>query len=279
MKPPKDLPNGKPPLPVGQAASPDARYAAVRSDLHSIFAPIVPSAAKTPLPRAALAGGKPVRSGVRVIGIVVALALVCFVVGLAWLRRPAATVPIAAPAASGNVAAPARNAAPTAGAVIATAGSTDNDVAPVAPVPAPTAPIPRAASTARVAVRNAAAGAPARPTKLGHHAGRAASPGVVDRRDGPINAAPAECTPADSAWCLRGNTVAADRELRDAYEAAIRAKVKRRTLVHIHHEWVKYRRLANKKPRELIRGYDTLTVDLHQAASQTDGTSGVKHGR
>jgi hypothetical protein len=67
---------------------------------------------------------------------------------------------------------------------------------------------------------------------------------------------------ATQAWCLRGSIRAADNELRNAYDAAIRAGVARRTLVDIRSDWKRLRGRANRDPQALIRGYALLTQEL-----------------
>lgn len=86
-----------------------------------------------------------------------------------------------------------------------------------------------------------------------------------------------ECPAAYTAWCLRDETMAADRHLRDAYRLAVVAGANKGRLRAIRHEWVRYRRLANKKPRELIRGYDGLTEQVREllAVMPADASAGT----
>lgn len=281
MKPPEDRTSGKRPSPVGNAAgAPDARYAAVHADLDAIFASVAPTSPAPPAARVGTAGGRP-SFGVRGM-IVIGLLLVCAVLGLAWLRRPAPVVPAGTSARQADVAAAPRNAAPAAGASVATPAP-DNDIAPVAPVPAPAEPAVVAATPSGRGSKGVAVAVPAGPARSAgprHRAGRTGSRAAGERRElADTAAAPVACAPADSAWCLRDATIAADRDLRDAYEAALHAKVKGRTLRHVRREWVKYRRLANKKPKELIHGYTALTGDLHRAEAQKDGQTSPGRGR
>jgi hypothetical protein len=67
---------------------------------------------------------------------------------------------------------------------------------------------------------------------------------------------------ATEAWCLHGRIMAADDELRDAYNSAVRAGVDRHTLIDIRHDWKRLRGRANRDPRALIRGYALLTQAL-----------------
>ena len=67
---------------------------------------------------------------------------------------------------------------------------------------------------------------------------------------------------ATQAWCLHGTIMAADNQLRDAYDAAVRAGVARETLVDIRSDWKKLRGRANRDPQALIRGYALLTQEL-----------------
>lgn len=67
---------------------------------------------------------------------------------------------------------------------------------------------------------------------------------------------------ATEAWCLRGTIRGADDQLRDAYNAAVRAGVPRDTLVDIRSDWKRLRGRANRDPQALIRGYGLLTQEL-----------------
>ena len=67
---------------------------------------------------------------------------------------------------------------------------------------------------------------------------------------------------ATQAWCLHGRIMAADDELRGAYNAAVRAGVDRHTLIDIRHDWKRLRGRANRDPQALIRGYALLTQAL-----------------
>jgi hypothetical protein len=73
---------------------------------------------------------------------------------------------------------------------------------------------------------------------------------------------------ATSAWCLQDAVAAADGRLRDAYTAAIRAGVDRKTLAGVRSDWSRLRRHANKEPVALIRGYGLLTQELRAEADR-----------
>lgn len=67
---------------------------------------------------------------------------------------------------------------------------------------------------------------------------------------------------ATEAWCLHGTIMAADDQLRDAYDAATRAGVDRDILVGVRNDWKDLRGRANRDPQALIRGYALLTQQL-----------------
>ena len=73
---------------------------------------------------------------------------------------------------------------------------------------------------------------------------------------------------ATAAWCLHGTIMAADNRLRDAYQAAVRAGVDRRTLIDVRSDWKRLRGRANRDPQALIRGYALLTQELRAEASR-----------
>ena len=83
------------------------------------------------------------------------------------------------------------------------------------------------------------------------------------RKEAPSTAHRARCSRfATQAWCLRGTIRGADDQLRDAYNAAVRAGVPRDTLVDIRSDWKRLRGRANRDPQALIRGYGLLTQEL-----------------
>lgn len=67
---------------------------------------------------------------------------------------------------------------------------------------------------------------------------------------------------ASEAWCLHGTITASDNDLRDAYDAAVRAGVDRDVLVSVRSDWNRLRGRANRDPQALIRGYAILTQEL-----------------
>jgi len=75
---------------------------------------------------------------------------------------------------------------------------------------------------------------------------------------------------ASTAWCLRGTIMAADDRLRDAYDAAVRAGVDRRTLIDVRSDWKRLRGRANRDPQALIRGYALLTQELRVEAGRAE---------
>lgn len=92
-------------------------------------------------------------------------------------------------------------------------------------------------------------------------------PEQTEERDHTGQAAAQACPSAYEAWCLRGSTLAADRDLRDAYRAAAQAGVSRKELRKVRKDWVRYRKQANRNPVELIQGYRAATERLRQLAS------------
>lgn len=74
---------------------------------------------------------------------------------------------------------------------------------------------------------------------------------------------------ASEAWCLHGRITSADRELRGAYAAAVRAGVDRHTLIDIRSDWKRLRGRANHDPQALIRGYALLTQELRAEVRRT----------
>ena len=125
---------------------------------------------------------------------------------------------------------------------------------PVAP-PAPLLPAAPAANSPPVLPPQAKPQTQARPEP------KPAVPRV--RREAPLRARHARCSRfATQAWCLRGTIMAADDELRDAYDAAVRAGVARETLVDIRSDWKELRGRANRDPQALIRGYALLSQEL-----------------
>lgn len=79
----------------------------------------------------------------------------------------------------------------------------------------------------------------------------------------PAGAHPGRCPRfAAPAWCMRGTIMSADDELRDAYDAAVRAGVDRDILIDIRSDWKGLRSRANRDPQALVRGYALLTQEL-----------------
>jgi len=64
--------------------------------------------------------------------------------------------------------------------------------------------------------------------------------------------------------------MAADDRLRDAYDAAVRAGVDRRTLIDVRSDWKRLRGRANRDPQALIRGYALLTQELRVEAGRAE---------
>ena len=61
---------------------------------------------------------------------------------------------------------------------------------------------------------------------------------------------------------------AADRQLRTAYDRAIRARVPRRLLVDYQERWQDLRESDADQPRALVRDYGALADDLGRAARE-----------
>ncbi|MCJ8156978.1 hypothetical protein [Sphingomonas sp. LaA6.9] len=74
------------------------------------------------------------------------------------------------------------------------------------------------------------------------------------------------------ARCMRPQILAADRQLRNAYNDAVRSGVDRRTLVAYHRQWSKLRRRANSDPRSVTAGYRQMAEQLD--ATRTGGRAG-----
>lgn len=117
--------------------------------------------------------------------------------------------------------------------------------APAAPAPGPIDPLPSVAATQA----EAATPAPmqARPERALTRSPRAAP------HAGPAPDAYAQIT-------------AADRRLREAYAAAIRAGTPRRALVSYRDRWEAMRRARAHDPRRLAAGYGALAAEIERAA-------------
>jgi len=258
-EPPVPTPPGRPST-RPPASTPDARFSGVDADMTDIFAGLPPAKS-----RAARGGRGPAvwwPWGLAVL-LLVGLALI----GRGW-RPP--TAPVASPVPVAST--PPSPAVPP-------------EAAPPAPLPVPepqAPPRPERAGPPSAKPRTAAPPTPAvahaarkrsagRPGASGPAAVAAATP--AEAHDAPT--AVADCPAGYAAWCLRDRTNAADRDLRQAYQAAIEAGVKGGTLRGVWRQWVRYRRLANSRPEELIRGYDGLTRRLRDLRST--GAEGGSH--
>lgn len=71
------------------------------------------------------------------------------------------------------------------------------------------------------------------------------------------------------ARCMRPQILAADRQLRDAYDDAVRAGVERQVLVHYRRQWSIMRQRAISDPRSVAAGYRQMAEELY--ALQSDG--------
>lgn len=74
---------------------------------------------------------------------------------------------------------------------------------------------------------------------------------------------------AEQAWCLAPAMLAADRELRAAYAAAIDAGVEPSIIADYRRRWSKLRRRSSDEPAFLIGSYGALAEDLHRLAHET----------
>jgi hypothetical protein len=98
----------------------------------------------------------------------------------------------------------------------------------------------------------------------------AAKPPALHRADAPKRRARSHAAPPrrDAACCAYADVQTADRRLRQAYSAAIRAGVSRPTLVSYRDRWAELRRRHAHEPRRLVTGYGALASDLHQATAR-----------
>lgn len=87
------------------------------------------------------------------------------------------------------------------------------------------------------------------------------SPARASRHRTPRHAAP-------SGGASYADVTAADRRLRGAYAAAIRAGVARPALVSYRDRWDAMRRLRAHEPRRLAAGYGALAAELDRAAAR-----------
>jgi uncharacterized protein YecT (DUF1311 family) len=69
----------------------------------------------------------------------------------------------------------------------------------------------------------------------------------------------------DLAWCMRPQVLDADRQLRDAYQEAVRAGVDRSVLSNYRRQWSKLRGRANSDPRSVTGGYRQMARQLDAA--------------
>ena len=251
----------------------EAHLSSVHADLTAVFASMSPDQAP---PLAGKGAGPPrdrARSGrLRTFGVAAVLLMIAAgLTILAWSRRSSPTIAVAParvmPAPTVTPEAPPSIPAPVAS-VAPNVVPSEVDVAAPPPVPSPVEPAatePKARPTAKaVAADHGRKLAVAEHKRGKASAKRAGEP----REDHPEGVATAACPAGYEAWCLREVTAAADRDLRNAYAVAVHAKVAGSTLRHVRRDWVRYRRLANKRPRDLLRGYAELTVDLRRSASQ-----------
>lgn len=69
----------------------------------------------------------------------------------------------------------------------------------------------------------------------------------------------------DLARCMRPQILDADLQLRNAYNDAVKAGVKRRELVTHRRQWSKLRKRANSDPRGVLVGFREITQQLDAA--------------
>jgi len=209
----------------------------VASELEAIFAPLprlapVSAGTDTASPKAGPRGRLP--RWLLLLGIVALAALAGSLVFLTPVARQAPQ-PHRAMRVAGSAPPPIVAPAPRVPPMIESAPETFSSARLHASTPAP------AAAPAPMPAR-----APARPRREA----RPAHPGRCPRF-------------ATEAWCLHGTIMRSDDELRDAYDAAVRAGVDRNLLVDIRSDWKRLRGRANDDPQALIRGYALLTQELH----------------
>lgn len=258
----------------------DARFLPVHGDMTAIFAGVSPDQAASPTGRAT--GPRPDRARSRrvvAIGVAAVLLLAGVLAIFAWSRRHPTAVEVATPARVVRAPSVTPEARPPAAESVTEVEPAAVAVAAPAPVPPPVAPVEVTRPRARITAKAIATDPGRKPATTREQVVRA-SPGSATEARAPypeVVAMP-DCSASD-AWCLRGATSAADRDLRNAYGAAVQSKVDGATLKRIQREWVRYRRLANKDPKELIRGYSQLTVDLRRSASQKMHVDGIERPR
>ena len=274
MEPSGDRTSANRPSAVGT----DAQLFSVHDDLTVIFSRVspdlaLPSAGQGTVPRVD-------RSRERRLRTFAVAAVILLLIGasmiFAWSRRPSSTVEVVRPA-------PQRRAlsfTPEPRPSIAAPGETEVDVAALPSAPSPVEPIEVTKPRERANAKAVAVDHVRKPSAAGAKRDIAAIKGGSEPRGAdPDESATPDCSPADEAWCLRGATAAADRDLRHAYGVAVQSKVDLATLKHVRREWVRYRRLANKRPKELLRGYAELTVDLRRSASEKMQGDGFERAR
>jgi len=235
----------------------EARFKTVDADMTGIFADV---------PRVAGVSPARARGGVSRYAWGVLVALLVLAGGLLMLPRPDRGAPVAPPVAPAPPALPVPQAAPPMDDAEPLPPPVEVPAAPPA-VRAQQAPTPRARPKAVVSR--------AEPRRVKPRPAVTPAPtAVVARADpepaqiAPVADPAANCPAGYDAWCLRGTTLAVDRDLRDAYGDAAKAGVPRGKLRDIRRDWRRYRRLANKQPRALIRGYEALADDLRRAATR-----------
>jgi hypothetical protein len=212
----------------------------VASELNAIFAAL-PRPAPAAEPAPSIPTAKPRRrrphAGLITLALVALAALIASLLLLTPLVRHT-PVRRAPPPQGARPVSPPPTPAPAPVLAAAPAATVPPAEAPPSPVQAgPPAPVPR-----RVAPRPAAQPA---------------------RREAPPAAHHGRCPRfATEAWCLHGTIMAADDQLRDAYDAAVRAGVPRDIMVDVRSDWKKLRGRANRDPQALIRGYALLTQEL-----------------
>lgn len=130
---------------------------------------------------------------------------------------------------------------------------------PVLPSPGPLAP-PVAAATAPVKAVDRAAEPVRRPATVARKA-------AVKRSTKP--ARPKTTLAAcGGSRCTHSDVLAADRRLRRAYSAAIRAGVSRAVLVDYRNRWARLRHRAPREPALVVARYSAMARDLNRYASR-----------
>lgn len=235
----------------GRPAS--AAWHLVASDMQTIFGtgarpPRVP---RTPTAIAASPATTSAQAGIRRIALPLVL-VTCLagaaagLVVVAPLRQPHAAGVTRPPAASRHAAAPAGSSVPVA---MAVSSAPAPQVLPSTPE-SDAAALPAGAIVARNRPETM------RPAPVPNSARRGEDEGVT-------------CTDADDAGyaaCSREDVLAADRDLRQAYDRAIDAGVDRGRLVSIRNRWARLRADESDRPDELLAGYADLADRLDRAA-------------